>query len=165
MTSRIHAILPRVAVLIGLALVAGGTVAYLRYTHPYTVPPGTDIFAFVTGRWAWTTDSSRCSTHWHDISFSPDHRVMTIANAYSFKGVDGKFDSLTVYDIQAHTDAWIRAAIRGEQRLTEDGRPVVWDLVLRAPNRYVWHRTDWVVGGYTRAIERCTVRRGAAAVP
>ena len=27
-----------------------------------------------------------------------------------------------------------------------DDRPVVWDLVLRSPNRYAWHRTGLDVG-------------------
>jgi hypothetical protein len=115
-----------------------GVGAYIWYSRPYDVPPGSDIFEVVTGRWAWTSDSARCTTNWHRISFTPDRRVMTIASSKPYQGADGKFDSVAVYDIQAHTTSWIRGAIRGEQRPTNDGRPVVWDLVLRSPDRYVW---------------------------
>ena len=81
---------------------------------------------------------------------------MRITSSKPYKGVDGKLDSVAVYDIQAATRTWIRGAIRGETRLTAEGRPVVWDLVLRSADRYAWHRTDWFQGGYTREIERCS---------
>jgi hypothetical protein len=153
--SRIHSILPRVALALGLpglTLIVG---AYLSYTRPYVVPAGTDIFTVVQGRWAWTTTASGCSNDWHRISFTPDHNVMTIASSKPYKTARGTFDSVAVYDVQAHTQSWIRGAIRGETRLTADRRPVVWDLVLRSPDRYAWHRTDWTLGGYTVEIERC----------
>ena len=155
MPSSIHSILPRAAIALALPALVVGVGLYIRNSRPYVVPANRDIFDVVTGRWAWTDDSVRCRLNWHDISFSKDHRVMTIAHSKSFKRPNGRLDSLTVYDIQAHTASWIRGAIRGEQRLTADGRPVVWDLVLRSPNRYMWHRTDWLLGQYTSAIERC----------
>jgi hypothetical protein len=153
--SRIHSILPRVAIALalpGLALIVGG---YLWYTRPYVVPTGTEIFATVEGRWAWTTTDNACADEWHRITFTPDRRVMTLTSSKPYEGFQGKPDSVAVYDIRAHTQSWIRGAIRGETRLTADGRPVVWDLVLRSPDRYAWHRTDWVRGAYTAEIERC----------
>jgi hypothetical protein len=155
MTSRIHSILPRIALAATIPVVALLVWAFLWYKRPYVVPSGLDIFAVVEGRWAWSGDAGRCTTDWHRISFSPDHRVMTITSSAPYKGADGKFDSVAVYDIQAHTGSWIRGAIRGERRLTADRQPVVWDLVLRSHDRYAWHRTDWLPGGFTRAIERC----------
>src|SRR5438034_11527249 len=77
------------------------------------------------------------------------------ASSSASKSSRGNFDSVAVYDVQAHTQSWIRGAIRGEKRLTADRHPVVWDLVLRSPDRYAWHRTDWVLGGYTAEIARC----------
>lgn len=153
--SRIHAILPRVAIAValpGVAVVIGG---YLWYTRPYVVPSGTDIFAVTQGRWAWTTTDNGCTDAWHRITFTPDRRVMTLTSSKPYEGFDGALDSVAVYDIQAHTQSWIRGAIRGETRLTNDGQPVVWDLVLRSADRYAWHRTDWVPRAYTAEIERC----------
>ena len=152
--SRIHSILPRVA----LALAVPGAVAvffaYRSYTQPYTPPDG-NPFAVAEGRWAWTTTAGGCGNDWHRITFSPDRSVMTITSSKPYKLADGTLDSVAVYDIQASGPGWIRGAIRGETRKTPDGRLVVWDLVLRSPNRYAWHRTDWFRGGYTREIHRC----------
>jgi hypothetical protein len=156
MPSRIHAIVPRVAIAAVLPILVLIIGAYLWSTRAYVVPPGMDIFTVVQGTWAWTTADSPCTGAWHRITFSPDHRVMLITNSKPYKGADGKLDSVAVYDIQASTHSWIRGAIRGETRLTAVGRPVVWDLVLRSADRYAWHRTDWVRGGYTREIQRCT---------
>jgi len=155
MASRIHSLLPRIAIASVLPLLAVLVLAYRWYRRPYVVPEGTEIFDVVQGRWAWSGGDESCDTEWHVIAFSADQRVMMITNSKPYEGADGKLDSVAVYDIQAHTTSWIRGAIRGETRLTADGKPVVWDLVLRTRDRYVWHRTDWVAGGFTRAIERC----------
>ena len=155
--SRLPYIIPRIALAVGPFLVVAGVVGYLRYVHPYEVPPDTDIFTVVQGTWAWTTADSNCATDPHTIRFTPDHRGMIITAAHPYRRADGELDSIAFYDIQAHTRSWIRGAIRGETRLTAAGRPVVWDLVLKSPDRYAWHRTDWVMRGYTREIRRCPV--------
>lgn len=155
MASRIHAIVPRAAFVIGPLLLLGMAAIYVHYTRIYEVPEGTDIFDVVEGTWAWTTADSNCATDPHTITFTSDHSGMLIKSAHPYRWPDGRLDSVAYYDIQAHTRSWIRGAIRGETRLTADGRPVVWDLVLKSPDRYAWHRTDWVAGGYTREIRRC----------
>ena len=162
MASRIHAILPRVALSLGLAGSVAGLAGYYWYTRPYEVPSDVDIYEVVEGTWAWTNSDSACTRDWHRIAFSPDHTVMNITSSKPYRGMDGQLDSVAVYDILAHSRGWIRGAIRGETRLTADGRPVVWDLVLRSHDRYAWHRTDWAQGGYTREIRRCsrTAHRG-----
>lgn len=154
MTSRIHAILPRLAILLVVPMVWVAAAAYRRFVNGY-VPKGTDIFGAVEGRWAWSIRPNGCGNDWHRISFSPDRQVMTITTSKPYEGDDGKLDSVAVYDIIDYTPSSIRGAIRGETRLTPDGKPVVWDLVLRGPDKYVWHRTDWFRGAFTAAIERC----------
>ena len=153
--SRIHSLLPRLAFVVAPIVVALLAGAFLWWKRPYVVPASESIFDVVAGRWAWVDDDDRCTHHWHDISFSRDHQVMTIANSEPYENSDGKLDSLAVYDIREHTPSWIRAMMRGEQRLTEDSQLVIWDLVLRSRDRYAWHRTDWPFGGFTRPIERC----------
>jgi len=145
-----------VAIALGLPGIIIAVASYVWYIRPYSPPTGTDIFTAVQGRWAWTTADSGCATKWHTIAFTSDRKVMTITSSKPYQGADGKLDSVAVYDIQAHDRGWIRGAIRGEQRLTADGHPVVWDLVLRSSDRYAWHRTDWFRGGYTAEIERCS---------
>lgn len=156
MASRIHSIIPRVALSTAPLLVVGAALAYLRYGRPYEVPADKDIFTVVQGTWAWTTADTNCATDPHTITFTPDHTGMIITAAHPYRRPDGRLDSVAFYDVLAHTRTWIRGAIRGETRLTRAGRPVVWDLVLRSPDRYAWHRTDWVPGGYTRDVRRCS---------
>ena len=155
MASRIHSILPRLAIGLVIPILALAIGAYVWFTRAYEVPEGTEVFDAAEGRWAWTTDTGGCAAKWHRISFSQDRRIMTITSSEPYAGADGKVDSVAVYDILEHTRGRIRGAIRGETRLTADSQPVVWDLVLRGPDRYAWHRTDWVPGGLTREIRRC----------
>ena len=155
MTSRIHDILPRAGLVLVPLLLLGVLVLYLDYTQVYEVPAGADIFAVVAGTWAWTTADSNCAKDPHTITFTPDRKGMVIKSAHPYHRPDGRVDSIAYYDIQEYTRSSIRGAIRGETRLTADDRPVVWDLVLKAPDLYTWHRTDWPSRGYTSQIRRC----------
>lgn len=155
MASRLHSIIPRVGLVVAPILILGMALAYVRYTRPYEVPATTDIFTVVQGTWAWTTADTNCAADPHSITFTPDHTGMIITLSHPYHRPDGTMDSVAYYDIQGYTRGWIRGAIRGESRLTDDGRPVVWDLVLKSPDVYAWHRTDWMPGGYTREIARC----------
>ena len=158
MASRIHAIIPRLAIALGLVLPVLVWFTYVQYTRPYEAPRGTDVFNVVRGRWEWSPGTGGCFGEWHRIRFAPDYSIMYITASKPYKGFDGKLDSIAIYDILAHTQGWIRGAIRGETRRTTDGRSVVWDLVLRSPDTYAWHRTDWIAGMYTREIHRCAER-------
>jgi hypothetical protein len=141
------------ALVVALGIAAIGVGRWLSRT--YNVPNDTDIFDFVTGTWAWSDDPSNCTTDPQVISFTPDRRQMFIVRNRPFQGADGLVDSITVYYILEHTPNRIRGSIPGEARLTESGDPVVWDLVLRAADRYAWHRTDWGRFEYTRDLRRC----------
>jgi hypothetical protein len=156
MASRIHSIIPRVGLVVTPLLLLSAAAVYVHYAHVYEVPQGTDIFAVVAGTWAWTTADTNCATDPHTITFTPDHKGMLIKLAHAYHLPDGRLDSVAYYDIQGYTRSSIRGAIRGETRLTADDRPVVWDLVLKSPDRYAWHRTDWAPGGYTREVRRCS---------
>jgi hypothetical protein len=155
MTSRIHAILPRVALASGALLPLVAFLLYRSFTKTYVPPPGTDIFTLVQGTWAWTTSDSSCRTDPETISFTPDRKGMIIALGRPYKLADGTLDSMAYYDILRVTPGSIRGAIRGETRLTADSQPVVWDLVVEAPDRFAWHRTDWASWEHTRDLRRC----------
>ncbi len=151
----IHTILARIVLTVFPLLVVVGVIAFIRYVRGYAVPGDTDIFEVVEGRWTWTTADDPCGSDWHDISFSAGRDSMFIANFESFEGADGVYDSITPYVVHEHNRRRIRASIPGDTRHTEAGDPVVWDLVLRSPDRYAWHRTDWLPGEFTAPIARC----------
>lgn len=146
-----------------LALVLALT-AYVLWTMratPYAVTSGADIRATVAGRWAWDSDSAGCRNA-HTIAFAEGGKVMTITS-----GDIGRAEP-TTYDVLRVTPSSIRGAIRGEKRLTSEGKPVVWDLVLTGRNEYRWQRTDWpsTPWSFTGKIHRCpAVAAAAEAVP
>ena len=139
-------------------LVLAGIGLWTTRVTPYELPDGKDVRAHLAGRWAWESDSLGCGNA-HTIAFADSGRVMTV------EGFDAAGDSLytATYDIQVLSRSTIRGAIRGEKRLTDDGKPVVWDLVLTGPGEYRWKRTDWTATpwSYTGAIRRCPRARSA----
>jgi len=155
MASRIHSLVPRAA-LAGIVLVpVAGFLVYRSLTSTYEPPSGTDVFALAQGAWAWSESDTSCLTEPESISFTPDHKGMIITMAHPYKLPNGRWDSVAFYDVVSVTRASIRGAMRGETRLTADSQLVVWDLMLKSPDRFVWHRTDWAKWQHTRAVRRC----------
>jgi hypothetical protein len=139
------------ALVIGGLLIAG----LLWLSRSYSVPPGQTVFQVIPGIWTWADEHDGCHADPQTIAVSADHRTMTFHRNRAFKGANGNVDSVTAYDIISHDRSRIRARIPGEQRTTAAGAPVVWDLVLRSPNRFAWHRTDWLWFDFTGDIVRC----------
>lgn len=163
-----RAFLRDVALLLGVPLlVLGGLLVWWAPWKPeWEVPADTDVFAVAEGTWDWTTapTDSFCVARRHTVAFSPDRRVMTIAQSEPWTDSTGRQHQVAVYDIAEHSRHHLRGRIRGETRLTDDGVPVVWDLVLTSRDSYRWHRTDWSSVGHTAAIRRCPTGTPAVVV-
>ena len=127
----------------------------LTYRTDFELEDGTDIREFVIGRWDWARHDPVCSDSTHAITFSEGGRVMRITQQQAWVDSTGRDRTTAVYDLHGTSSSRIRGQIRGEERLTEDGTPVVWDLVLTGPDEYRWHRTDWDRWGFTGRIVRC----------
>jgi hypothetical protein len=110
-----------------------------------------DLPAHLQGRWDWSARVQRCDDSAHVIGFSPDRKTMTL----SMPRTPADTGWTATYDILSLGPSRLRGAIRGEKRLTDNGAPVVWDLVLFGPNEYHWHRTDWQSWMYTAGVVRC----------
>jgi hypothetical protein len=147
------------ALLLGVPLVL--LVVLLAWWRPwvmdrYDVPQGRSIFSVVAGTWDWESAEDFCTGNPHTISFSGDSGVMIITPEEPWEGAAGELDSLAVYDLQEASSSYIRGQLRGETRLTKDGRPVVWDLVLTSNDTYRWRQTEWSSFlGYTDQVRRC----------
>jgi hypothetical protein len=142
-----------------LGLPGVGIAVLVAWWHPwprhYDVPAGTDIFTVATGQWDWADADSSCVKNPHTISFSPDHRVMTLRYLQPITDSAGVLHWAWEYDIQEVSRHHVRGRIRGEDRKASTGEPVGWDLVLRSPDAYYWHRTDWPFVGATKLVRRC----------
>jgi hypothetical protein len=149
------------ALLLGVpGLVVGAMVMWTKpwrlIAEPYTAPAG-DVFAVAAGTWDWAGADGFCQKDPHTITFSPDRALMTLTPRQPWTDSTGTVHERFEYDVQEYTAGHIRGRIRGETRMTEQGEPVVWDLVLVGPNTYRWHRTDWPLGMLTNPVHRCPV--------
>jgi hypothetical protein len=142
----------------GIHTAIAASVCFVLAAHT-ACAPGRDDYAFpdqnlprhLVGRWDWSTRAHPCGDSSHVITFSADRKTMIIAKPRT--ATDTGWTA--TYDILSLTPSRIRGAIRGEERLTDDSVPVVWDLVMFSPDEYHWHRTDWSSWQYTAGIVRC----------
>ena len=144
------------SVLLGVPLLlAGAVLAWWQPWVKYEVPAETDIYAVVAGTWDWAGADSVCVRDPHTLVFSSDRRVMVLTHTLPWTDDAGHQHRVAEYDIQEASRRHVRGRIRGETRLTDEGEPVVWDLVLLSPDEYRWHRADWPEGSYTKPVRRC----------
>ena len=141
---------------LGVAFLALVGWAMWRVINPdYVFSNGRSLEDNLSGRWDWTTETVPCADSAHTIAFSSDGKVMTITQDNPVVDSAGRDWTVTTYDVVSKTESRIRGKIRDEPRRTEDGIPVVWDLVVVDSNTYLWHRTDWPAWGYTAPVIRC----------
>ena len=125
-----------------------------RIAEPYAAPDG-DVFAAAAGIWDWEGAEEFCRKDPHTIAFSEDRALMTLVSREPWTDSSGTVHQATEYEVLEHSAGRVRGRIRGEDRRTADGEPVIWDLVLVDANTYRWHRTDWPLGGFTKPVHRC----------
>jgi len=156
MASRIHSVLPRLSfALAPLALSVVLYAMYRRFARTYDVPNGTDIFQVVEGKWTYSGSTGNCDTNAVTVRFTPKHSDMILLPFRSVRRTEGTVDSISRWSLLGHTRHSIQVVRPGETHLTGDSTPVVWDLVLRSPNTYVWHRSDWLPIQFTHELQRC----------
>lgn len=141
---------------IGLAMIA-----YLAIFEPTFEVPGsggpsrTAVFEIAAGTWAWADDPAGCDESPRVVTFSEDLTEMRISYRTESTDSTEAGEATSTYDILGYSAKSLRGVILGETRMTETGEPVVWDLVLRAEDRFAWHRTDWDPGAFTGDMVRC----------
>lgn len=154
-SKNIHSVLPVLAIVVGVPGVAALAYYVFSLTRPYDVPVGRTVFDVAQGVWTWTTSDSTCRQVHHTISFSDDHKQMYYTTNKKITAATGSEDSVFTYDIISYDRHSIRAFMRGETRRGADGKLVVWDLVLKSADTYVWHEGDLPALASTAAIRRC----------
>ena len=83
------------------------------------------------GPWAW--ESMSCSEDARTFTFDISKRAMYL----HAKTEEGK-DSTWTYRILKTWDNGLQGRILGEKRMTRDGKPVHWNLILRNNHTYYW---------------------------
>lgn len=114
-----------------------------------------DAFSIVPGTWVWEDDEDGCDGKTQTFVIGEDSASMVIRHAEPYERSDGTMTDETHYVIEGSTPTVLNTYIPDETRLTDEGDPVKWDLVVVGRNRLAWHRTDWAAGGLTKALVRC----------
>jgi hypothetical protein len=157
-SSDLRATLSDFGSIIGISVFLAGVLTFIIWrgiTEPrYVAPSQEAFFEIATGVWDWASDSS-CVANPQRIEFSADRSLMLLTMGRKWAGPDGDSTRVAVYDLSERSPSHVRGAIRGEERLTEAGEPVVWDLVLLSPDKFAWHRADWGDWATTASLERC----------
>lgn len=111
-----------------------------------------DLFDFIQGRWDYTSDAPACSVSPFTLDVASDRRQFTIRSEPT-EEVAEPLES--VYEVLVVKPEFIRSRIIGEERLTEDGEPVIWDIIPLDESSFCWRRADWAEGGCTAPVIRC----------
>jgi hypothetical protein len=122
----------------------------------YYVGADEDIRDVVSGTWDWSKVDDVCQSDMTTFSFSDADDTMILTHPMPIVAFDGLMHDTFTYDILEASRNHIRGAIRGETRLTREGVPVVWDLVLTSRHSFCWHRTDWDRESCTDELVRCS---------
>jgi len=99
------------------------------------------------GSWGWIEGKNTCATNPHAINFSKDGSRMFYSWRHTYPDV--------TYQVLYADKNSLTSIIMGEERRTNNGDKVVWQLNLIDDNTYCWRRTDWPSDSCTRNIQRC----------
>jgi len=146
-----------ISLLLGVPALLLGAIGYATWPWfpvPYEAASQEEFYRMAAGVWDWESDSS-CVANPQAIRFTPDRSTMILTMRRTWTNGAGQESRTAIYDLSNPTLSSVRGAIRGEERLTDAGDPVVWDLVLTSPESFAWHRADWPAGSLTGALRRC----------
>jgi len=116
-------------------------------------PQSPDVFAQLVGKWD-EVHAESCKNP-HVLSFDGDKTTMLIE--YAELGWASENDSRKIfrYEILDVGPATLRARLENEPRMDEEGKPVVWHIVVVDAETYCWGRDDWPQGACTPPRKRC----------
>lgn len=105
------------------------------------------------GRWGLAGVNS-CADNAQTMRFSEDGKTMFLSYRKPVQSVTG-YEQFFEYEVLGAAGNAIRMSLSGENRKTDEGQPVVWDLVVLSADVFCWHRSDWELGRCTAPQHRC----------
>ena len=106
------------------------------------------MFELLEGRWIYMEiDCAKAFA----IQVSPDRKTLRLI----YPGSAGKEEREYIFNVSAVGKYYIRGRYAGDKRLTEGGKPQIWDFMFISADKFVWHRTDWKDFGITPPATRC----------
>jgi len=108
----------------------------------------------VTG--AWVVDIQDCEKSPPFYSFSKNGLIMYVdSDEGVYLSDKNKLNNRLIYNVISESENIIRTSIEGEDRFTDSGKAVLWDLVVKDKNHFCWHRADWPLGSCTKTLTKC----------
>lgn len=106
------------------------------------------MFQILEGKWLYmTTDCQKAFT----INVSADRKTIKLI----YPKPEGEEKNEYIYNVSEVGSYYIRGQYEGEKRLTNDGKPQVWDFIFLSNDEFIWHRSDWKDLAATEPITRC----------
>ena len=109
------------------------------------------MFQILEGKWIFVEND--CANA-YTVAVAPDRKTIKFTYAKP-QMVDGVEKTDFTYNVLEIGSYYIRAQIIGEKRLTDDGKPVVWDFYFLSNDEFRWHRADWEQFAMTSSVIRC----------
>ena len=132
-----------------LSIIAVGLVGCA--SHPSSTSP--DVFSALAGQWD-EEDPESCKNP-HILSFDDEKTTMFVTYADVGWVTEGESRKVFRYEVLSANQYALRAQLENEPRLDNEGKPVVWHVVLVDENSYCWGRDDWPQGACTPPRRRC----------
>ena len=100
-----------------------------------------DVIEVLTdGEWSWATEEDSCTKSVQIIEFNDSKTLMTMSWKDQSGDIQGEVYKYKIHEI---VDSKIRTEMIDEDRKTKSNKSVSWDLIVKSPQLYCWHRTDW----------------------
>ena len=99
------------------------------------------------GEWGWPEGENTCPLNPQRLEFSQDSETLTIRWSHTHDPA--------VYRILYNDSDSITMFLNGEDRVTDSGGKVIWQLRVMGEDRFCWRRTDWPGYACTSDLQRC----------
>ena len=111
------------------------------------------MFQWIEGKWKF--GSRTCGDNYARYAAPEDRKTLELTSVKANPETGQSEAARYTYRVLEVGRYFIRAQIEGEKRLTDDGKPVIWDLIFLSKDEIVWHRTDWPGLSSTAPQFRC----------
>ncbi len=107
------------------------------------------------GWWDWASKEQSCVDGPSLYTFSKNGDKLLVYSTVGATFGHGEPKNNLEYVIKEEVPHVLRMKGIGEHRTTDKGNLVTWDLVMKDPDTFCWHRTDWRDKACTKNLVRC----------
>ena len=110
------------------------------------------MFNLLDGKWSFGAHD--CQNPFV-FAVASDKKSIKVTYKIFDKETNKETDKEFTYEVIKADKLKIRAQVENEKRLTDDGKPIIWDFYFFSKDVFRWHRTDWKDNSFTPQATRC----------